>query len=588
VTALKSRQAREDEAVSGETQPIGAGLAESVDRDGAFPRLAEDQLAGLRELGRVRTVEPGDVLFAAGDETGDFFVIESGVVAIVQGLGAENRVIAIHGAHRFLGELSFLIGHRLYLSAVVRDPGEVIQIPLDKLREIIDEDKALSDVILGAFIARRSILFDAGAGIKIIGSRYSPDSRRLREILARNLMPYQWIDLDDDEDADALLDALAIEPAETPVAVTGGGEVLRNPSNAELGRAIGLGSAGSPPALCDVVVVGAGPAGLAAALYAASEGLDVQGVDTIASGGQAGTSARIENYLGFPAGLSGRELTQRATLQAAKFGARLSVPAEAVALKSEPGRHEIQLSNGETATGRSVIVATGAQYRRLDVPRLEEFEGGGVYYAATQAEAQRCAGDPVVIVGGGNSAGQAAMFLSRTAGHCRLLIRGGDLGKSMSRYLVDQIERNDSIELVTHAQVVDLDGERELEGVTIADTRSGERSQAAARALFVFIGALPHTEWLQSQLATDRAGFLLTGRDLPDKDLVEFNGDLPYFLETSRPGIFAVGDVHSGSIKRVASAVGEGSMAVRLVHQRLAAPEARPKNRSSSREGEDV
>jgi thioredoxin reductase (NADPH) len=401
-------------------------------------------------------------------------------------------------------------------------------------------------------------------------------------------MPYQWIDLDDDEDADALLDALVIEPAETPVAVTGGGEVLRNPSNAELGRAIGLGSAGSPPELCDVVVVGAGPAGLAAALYAASEGLDVQGVDAIASGGQAGTSARIENYLGFPAGLSGRELTQRATLQAAKFGARLSVPAAAMALKSEPGRHEIELSNGETATGRSVIVATGAQYRRLDVPRLEEFEGGGVYYAATQAEAQLCAGDPVVIVGGGNSAGQAAVFLSRTAAHCRLLIRGGDLGKSMSRYLVDQIERNDSIELVTHAQVVELDGEGELERVTIADTRSGERSQTAARALFVFIGALPHTEWLQGQLATDRAGFLLTGRDLPDRDLVEFNGDLPYFLETSRPGIFAVGDVHSGSIKRVASAVGEGSMAVRLIHQRLAAPEPRPTNRLSSREGEDV
>jgi thioredoxin reductase (NADPH) len=496
-------------------------------------------------------------------------------VAIVQGLGEENRVIAIQGAHRFLGELSLIIGQRLYLSGVVRDAGEVIQIPLDKLREIVDEDKALSDLVLGAFIARRSILIDVGTGIKLIGSRFSPDSRRMRELLARNRMPYQWIDLEDDDDADALLSGLAIKPDETPIAVTGGGEVLRNPSNAALGRAIGLGSAGSPPPLCDVVVVGAGPAGLAAALYAASEGLEVQGVDAVASGGQAGTSARIENYLGFPAGVSGGELTQRATVQAAKFGARLNVPAAALALNSEPGRHEIELSNGETATGRSLIVATGAQYRRLDVPRLEEFEGGGVYYAATQAEAQLCAGDPVVIVGGGNSAGQAAMFLSRGTAHCRLLIRGEDLGKSMSRYLVDQIERNESIEVVRHAQVVELDGERELETVTIADSSSGgEHSQLDARALFVFIGASPHTEWLRGQLATDRAGFLLTGRDVQDEDLAEFDGDRPLFLETSRPGIFAVGDVHSGSVKRVASAVGEGSMAVRLIHQRLVAPVA--------------
>ena len=558
--------------MSGETEPIGAGVAEAVDRDGAFPRLNESQRARLRELGRVRTVEPGDVLFAAGDESSDFFVIESGAVAIVQGLGQENRVIAVQGAHRFLGELSLIIGQRLYLSGVVRDPGEVIQVPLDKLRQIVDEDKTLSDLILGAFIARRSILIDAETGIKLIGSRFSPDSRRLRELLARNRMPYQWIDLEADEHADALLGGLGVEPDETPVAITGGGEVLRHPSNAELGRAIGLGSSGSPPPLCDVVVVGAGPAGLAAALYAASEGLDVQGVDAIASGGQAGTSARIENYLGFPAGVSGSELTQRATVQAAKFGARLNVPAAAVALRSEPGRHEIELSNGETATGRSVIVATGAQYRRLDVPRLEEFEGGGVYYAATQAEAQMCANDPVVIVGGGNSAGQAAMFLSRHAAHCRLLIRGGDLGKSMSRYLVDQIERNESVEVVRHAQILELQGERDLEMVTVADGHSGERSQLAARALFVFIGASPHTEWLQGQLATDRAGFLLTGRDVAEDELVEFNGDRPLFLETSRPGIFAVGDVHSGSIKRVASAVGEGSMAVRLIHQRLAAP----------------
>jgi thioredoxin reductase (NADPH) len=438
------------------------------------------------------------------------------------------------------------------------------------LREIVAEDKTLSDLILGAFIARRSILIDIGTGIKLIGSRFSPDSRRLREFLARNRMPHQWIDLEQDEEADALLSSLGIEPDQTPVVIASGGEILRNPSNVELGRAIGLGSSGSPPPLSDVVVVGAGPAGLAAALYAASEGLDVQGVEVAASGGQAGTSARIENYLGFPAGISGSELAQRAEVQAAKFGARLDVPAAAVGLRSTPGRHEIKLSNGDVATGRTVVIATGAQYRRLDVARLAEFEGGGVYYAATQAEAQLCSGDPVVIVGGGNSAGQAAMFLSGRTSHCRLLIRGDDLAKSMSRYLVDQIERNHSIEIRRHSRVVELGGERELESVTIADTRSGERTRLPARALFVFIGASPHAEWLEGQLATDDAGFLLTGRDLQGEDLVEFDGDRPLFLETSRPGIFAVGDVRSGSIKRVASAVGEGSMAVRLIHLRLA------------------
>jgi thioredoxin reductase (NADPH) len=319
-----------------------------------------------------------------------------------------------------------------------------------------------------------------------------------------------------------------------------------------------------------VIVVGSGPAGLAAGLYAASEGLDTQAVEAVATGGQAGTSARIENYLGFPAGISGAELTQRAGVQAIKFGVRLTAPAAAAGLKSAPGRHEIHLSTGDVATGRTVIIATGAQYRRLDVPRLDDFEMGGVYYAATQAEATLCAGDPVVIVGGGNSAGQAAMFLSRRSPDCRLLIRGGDLGKSMSRFLVDQIERNDFVKVCLHTEVVELGGERELESVTVANTSSGEHTVVPAKALFVFIGASPHTEWLDGQLASDDAGFLLTGRDVQDP--AEFNGRRPLLLETSRPGIFAVGDVHSGSIKRVASAVGEGSMAVRLVHERLARP----------------
>jgi thioredoxin reductase (NADPH) len=557
--------------MTGAGSPIAAGLPETPDQGGTSPRLDEDQMARFRGLGRSRKTAHGDVLYAAGDEGADFFVIESGSVAIVQGYGQENRVVAVFGRYQFLGELSLLTGQQLYLSRVVSDGGEVIQIPVEKLREIVAEDKALSDLILGAFMARRAFLIDAETGIKLIGSRFSPDSRRLREFLARNRMPHQWIDLEEDDDAQAMLDGLAIEPDQTPVVIASGGETLRNPTNAELGRVIGLGSRGATPALCDLVVVGAGPAGLAAALYAASEGLDIQGVESIATGGQAGTSARIENYLGFPAGVSGSELTQRAGVQALKFGARLAVPAAAVRMTSEPRHHVIELSNGEVATGRTVVIATGAQYRRLDVPRLDEFEMGGVYYAATQAEAQLCAGDPVLIVGGGNSAGQAAMFMSRHASECRLLIRGGDLGKSMSRYLVDQIERNDLVKVCLHTEVVELGGERELETVTVADARSGERSTVPAKALFVFIGAVPHTEWLAGQLATDEDGFLLTGRDVQDGALTEHDGGSPYFLETSRPGIFAVGDVRSGSVKRVASAVGEGSMAVRLVHDRLAA-----------------
>jgi thioredoxin reductase (NADPH) len=544
-------------------------MEEPPNRNGAFPRLEEEQRARLREAGVVRSVEPGEVLFHEGDAGYDFFVVESGAVAVVQGYGRENRVIAVHGQHRFLGELNLLTGAPALLTAVVRDAGEVIQMPASRLVELASEDEDLSNIVLRAFLERRLILIDLGAGVKLIGSRYSTDTRRLREFLARNRVPYHWMDLEDDEEADAFLRALGVEPVETPV-VVGGDAVLRNPSIGELAAMLGLGARGAPPALCDLVIVGGGPAGLAAAVYGASEGLDTQAIDAVAFGGQAGTSSRIENYLGFPTGVSGAELTARAALQARRFGARLVVPAKAVGLAREDGHYAIELSNGEVVNGRTVIVATGAQYNKLTVPELERYEGVSVYYAATQSEAQMCTADPVVIVGGGNSAGQAAMFLSQHAARCRLLIRGDDLGKSMSRYLVDEIERRPQVEVLTNREVVALKGDGSLDAVVLADTRTSEREELEAKALFVFIGASPHTDWLRGHVAMDEHCFLLTGRDVQGDDLAAFGDESPYFLETSQPGIFAVGDVHSGSIKRVASAVGEGSMAVRLVHQRLA------------------
>jgi thioredoxin reductase (NADPH) len=551
------------------SEPLGAGMEEPPDRQGAFPRLTDQQRARLRAVGELRTVVSGEVLFREGDTGYGFFAVESGTVAIVQGYGEENRVIAIHGAHRFLGEINLLTGSPPYLTAVVRDGGEVIQVPAERLRELLGRDQELSDLILRAFISRRSILIDIGAGIRVIGSRYSRDSRRVREFLARNRMPYQWLDLEEDEEAEALLRALDVGTADTPVVISGRGS-LRNPSNAEVAALLGLGSRGAPPALCDLVIVGAGPAGLAAAVYGASEGLDTQVIDAVAFGGQASTSSRIENYLGFPTGISGSELAERATLQARRFGARLVVPAEAVALSTEDGHYSLELADGSRVNGRAVIVATGAQYRRLALAGLERFEGLGVYYAATQAEAHLCSNSSVVIVGGGNSAGQAAMFLSQHASACRLMIRGDDLAKSMSRYLIDELERNDRVEIFTQHEVVELKGDEALEAIVVADRRSGARQELGAKALFAFIGASPHTDWLRGNLATDEDGFLLTGRDIQGEYLIAHGERRPLFLETSSPGIFAVGDVHSGSVKRVASAVGEGSMAVQLVHHRLA------------------
>lgn len=546
------------------TEPVR--LPETPDLDGAFPRLSEQQLLALEAHGERRRVRQGEVLYREGDERCDFYVVLEGQVAILQGYGGAVRVVAVHGPRRFLGELGLLTGQAAFLTAVALEPGEVLVVPVERLRELVSQDAAFGDLVLRAYLIRRSMLIELGAGFRIVGSRYSPDTRRLREFAARNRLPHRWIDLEKDKEAERLLRQLGVAPEETPVVIWRGELVLRNPTNAELARAIGLPAPKPGGTVCDLVIVGAGPAGLAAAVYAASEGLATVTFDAIATGGQAGTSPRIENYPGFPSGISGSELTERTVIQAEKFGADINVPAEATALEQRDGHHLVRLDDGQAVEGRTVVVATGARYRKLPVPRLEEFEGTSVHYAATHVEAQLCHGDPVAVVGGGNSAGQAAVFLMKHAARVSLLIRGGDLGRSMSRYLADRIEHTPGIEVLRHTEVRELVGEGALEAVVVEDSRTGSRRRLEARALFVFIGAEPHTGWLGDRLALDDRGFILTGADA-----VRDDGRQPFLLETSLPGVFAAGDVRSGSIKRVTAAVGEGAMAIRLAHEYLEA-----------------
>ena len=545
---------------------------EIVVSDQAFPRLSAEFLDLLDAAGRRRPLEPGTALYRAGEVNTELYVILHGRVALVDALGSSaERVIGFVEVHRFTGELNLMTGQPAYLTPVVSEAGEAIVLTVDELQGVIGSNQALGDVILRAFLARRAELIGLGSGMRLVGSRLDPDSRRLREFLTRNRIPHAFLDLEADTDAEQLLRALSVTPAETPLLLSGP-LAMRNPTNREVAAALNLRTV-SQDEVCDTVVVGAGPAGLGAAVYAASEGLTTVLVDSVALGGQASTSARIENYLGFPAGISGSELAERASLQATRFGARTVVPARARSLKFDDGYHVIELDGGDTLHARSVVLATGASYRRLAVPRLAEYEGMGVYYAATEVEAQMCSGSPVVVVGGANSAGQAAVFLAGRVGHVDLLIRGGDLAAGMSSYLVEQVRRAPGIDVHLHTEVRELHGDDGLEAITVEHTDSGEDERLGARALFVFIGAEPCTDWLAGALATDEDGFLMTGGDLQVTHL-DPAGDgrerAPLPLETSRPGVFAVGDARSGSIKRVASAVGEGAMAVRLIHQYLA------------------
>jgi thioredoxin reductase (NADPH) len=461
---------------------------------------------------------------------------------------------------------------------VALEPGEVVALPADRLREVVTHDPELGDLILRAYLIRRSILLGLGAGIRIVGSRHSADSRRLRDFCARNRLPHQWLDVEEDQQAEGLVGQLGVMPEDMPVVLLYGRQLLRNPSNAALASALGLPAPTGPEMTADVVVVGAGPAGLAASVYAASEGLSTVTLEAIATGGQAGTSSLIENYLGFPAGISGAALAERAAIQAMKFGAKITVPAEATGLTEPRPDYRIALYDAEPVHAKAVIMATGARYRKLDVPGMDRLEEASVYYAASQSEARLCSGDPVVVVGGGNSAGQAALFLARYAAAVRLLVRESDLGENMSHYLTDRIWRSDRIDVALNTEVRELLGDQVLEALVVEDNRTGARREIPARALFVFIGVAPHTGWLKGQVELDDHGFIRTGSNLPRLSL-GYGGSpdwQPLPLETSRPGVFAAGDVRSGSVKRVASAVGEGAMAVRMIYERQSAWAAAP------------
>jgi thioredoxin reductase (NADPH) len=548
-------------------------MATDVEHDSsseAFWTLTDEQIDVLRSHGQVRQTHDGEVLFQQGELTCDFYVVLEGEVELIEPTLVTPRVIGVRKPREIVGELNLLTEEVTYLSAVVRNGGSVLAIPADDLRTIVMDDPGFSDFLLRAFLLLRSHLVELGAGLKIIGSHFSPDTRRLRQFAARSRLPHDWIDVEKDPVAESLLRQFNVRPEETPVVIWKGAEILRNPSNADLARVLGIGDELDPEAHYDLIVVGAGPGGLAAAVYGASEGLKTLIVESVATGGQAGMASRIENYLGFPAGLSGVELASRALLQADKFGASIAVPREAVALRRDGHAYAITLDDGEEIVGGSVILALGARYRKLGVPGEAELEGGNVYYAATEVEAQVCQGQDIAVVGGGNSAGQAALFLAERANRVYLLARCDDLGEDMSRYLIDRILALSNIEVLVQTCVAELLGENELVGVTVEHKHTGKRRTIDVAALFIFIGADAPTAWLADTLALDEKGFISTGLSVKTAPAWQDAARDPFLFEASLPGVFAVGDVRSEAIRRTASAVGEGSMAVRLCHAYLA------------------
>ncbi|MCW3098717.1 MAG: trxB 1 [Chthonomonadaceae bacterium] len=538
-----------------------------------FPRLTAAQLERVVPHGRVRPVKRGEVLVEVGDQVAPYFVIIRGQVEIVRPSDATETLITVHGPGQFTGEVNRLLGRRSLVRARVAESGEVIEMDRDRMLALMQTDSELGEVFMRAFILRRVLLISGGLGdVVVVGSTHCGNTLRVKAFLTRNGHPYQEIDLDCDTDVKALLDRFHIGAEDVPVVICRGALVLRNPTNEQMADGLGFNDAIDLARMRDVVVVGAGPSGLAAAVYAASEGLDVLVLETNAPGGQAGSSSRIENYLGFPTGISGQELAERAYNQGQKFGAQFAIAKGATRLVCEGGQYAVEVGNGVAVPARTVIVATGAEYRKPPFDNLSQFEGVGVYYAATFMEAQLCSAEEVIVVGGGNSAGQAAVFLARTARHIHLLVRSDGLAESMSTYLIRRIEENPHITLHPHTEIAALEGSSHLECIRWRDNRSGDDETRAIRHVFVMTGASPSTRWLNGCLVLDAKGFVKTGPDLSADELAAARWPLarpPHLLETSLPGVFAVGDVRSGNVKRVASAVGEGSIAVSFAHQAL-------------------
>jgi thioredoxin reductase (NADPH) len=537
----------------------------------AFPTLDEAQ---IRELAQCTAATPKlfrdrQTLFAVGERDFKFFIIKSGEVEIVDRSGDEPKVIVVHRKGEFTGDISHLTGLPSVVSAIARGDCEVYEISPDRLKRALNQCPGISDIILQAFIARRQLLRESPdfVGLRVIGSRYSQDTFRIRDFLTKNRALFTWVDVETDPQVDRLLKEFGITEADTPVVACGHMLLLRNPSNEKLADAIGI-HRPLEHTVYDLLVVGAGPAGLAAAVYAASEGLQTAVLDGTAPGGQAGSSMRIENYLGFPTGITGTDLAGRAILQANKFGARLSVPTAATRLEFQNGYAIVPVNGGEPIAAKCLLIATGAEYRRLDVKGCELFEGRGVYYAATPAEAKLCQGGQVLVVGGGNSAGQAAVFLAQHVRQVLLVIRGDDLNKNMSSYLVHRIEHTPNIKLLRNSTVRQMDGDGHLSSVEIVDSQTGQQRKVDTPAVFSFIGASPRTDWLPGEIERDEKGFVRTGAAAGQSSHWTA-ARTPFLLETSRPGVFAAGDVRAGSVKRVASAVGEGAMAVQFVHEYL-------------------
>jgi thioredoxin reductase (NADPH) len=538
----------------------------------ASPRFGREELLDLATFGEEVAVQAGDILFRPGDASYDLLVVLEGALEIVREDEDGDTVIAIYGPGEFAGELNIITKQRRFLTGRVKTSGRLLVVPPAPLRQVMSSRPVLADIIFGALVARREQLRsgDGASSIRIIGSRYSAEAMHLRTYAERSRLAHTWTDVEDADDVGALLESMGIPPGETPVVVTPTG-VLRRPTPGQLAEYLGLTYRATPNSSIDLVVVGMGPAGLAAAVNGASEGLTTIALDAVAPGGQAGSSSRIENYAGFPNGVSGGDLTAKSALQALRLGARLSAPCEVAGLRVEGSFHIIALADGSEIPSRAVIVASGARYQRLAIDNLGQFEDAGVYYATTDLEARMCGGSPVVVVGSGNSAGQAAIYLSQRNCQVTMAVRGPDLAHSMSRYLIDRIDADKRIEVCTGTEVVGLAGEGHLQEVTLAQAGSGERWTSAAAGLFCFVGAVPASEWLQGAVRLDPDGFVLTDRYLAPAvapGASRLSDGLPY--ETSTPGVFAVGDIRHGSIKRVAAAVGEGSSAVRSVHERLA------------------